>query len=239
MITLKKLLFYLFFSLSLLLTPSLASNEAESEKKANNLQFVPPDAGKPSQTTPGGTRPVKLCPQDNSTPESIVTALVPVEYTTLTASAYPTFLVYIPQTSAPSLVFSIRDEQENYFYQQTIPLEGESGVISFQLPQTASPLEINQNYIFSFTLACQEIISPNDFVWSGQIKRVELTETFPSDSPLELANFYAQNGIWLDMLAIIAQERLIKPDDQYLRENWQQVLTSVGLESIVDEPLVR
>ncbi|TVQ47728.1 MAG: DUF928 domain-containing protein [Gloeocapsa sp. DLM2.Bin57] len=239
MITINKTLSLLFVSLliatEIVLTSPLG---AETESQQKNVYFTPPDAGKPNNTTQGGTRPVRLCANDTSAPEILVTALVPDNSSTLTTATHPTFLVYLPPTTAENLVFSLRDPQETYYYQQTIQLDGQSGIISFTLPENAPPLEVDQDYLFSFTLACEETISPDDFVWSGNIRRVTLTAKIDSINSLELASFYGENGIWLDMLALIAQEHLTKPNDLTISQNWQTVLESVGLEEISEQPLL-
>jgi hypothetical protein len=56
---------------------------------------------------------------------------------------------------------------------------------------------------------------------------------------LELANFYAKNGIWYDALNILANLWVKSPDNLYAQE-WGKFLSqdSVGLEDIATEPLL-
>jgi hypothetical protein len=228
------LIFSLFITLIPITTPAKPNNNDNPE-----VSFIPPDEGQPTTTTSGGTRPVKLCLEDTGVSQPSVTPLMPVSASSFTVISHPTFFIYIPETAAQNLIFSIRDASENYYYQHSIPLEGKSGIISFQLPEDAPPLALNQDYLFSFTIACTGVASPNDFVWSGQIRRVDLPVNTQNTNSLELANIYGENGIWLDMLAIIAQAKLEQPNDTNLTQNWQKILNSVGLENIAEQPILK
>lgn len=63
-----------------------------------------------------------------------VTPLIPTTNQGLTVVGRPTFFVYVPQTSAKKVFFSLQDEDTTDHYQTTFLLPNKPGVSSFRLP---------------------------------------------------------------------------------------------------------
>jgi hypothetical protein len=158
----------------------------------------------------------------------------------LTVADHPTFFVYIPQTSAQKAMFVLRDDNEDYYYKTTLPISSKAGVVSFKLPADAPALKSGKSYKWSFVLMCTAEIRPDSPWVEGEIKRIEPNSggTLDNLPPLERAALYGKNGIWYDTLASLAEERRLQPDNLTLATNWENLLKSVGLGAIANQPLL-
>ena len=233
------------------------SKSQHSEQKflqAGMINFEPPPDNKaPKVTSAGGSRngcsSTELANQDQS---QTLTALLPTSTSQwLTVKDHPGFLLYLPPTAASALFFQIKDNQENLKYQDILPIQAnQAQVIEIGLPQNQQGLELNQNYQWSVFLLCnynpklhaQDVESfeqsydlMNEPWLMGSVKRVEATSTLsnqPDDAiSLELAKQYAQNGLWFDTLAILAQLRRSQPDNQTFIQAWEELLQAEGFDA--------
>ena len=161
----------------------------------------------------------------------------------LTTVERPTFLDYVPQTSAQKAFFSLKDKDENYYYQTTLPIPETPGIVSFKLPADAPALEIGKSYQWSFVTICGERLAVDDPRVEGHIQRIELNTQLSSQlknlSPLERAALYGSDGIWYETVATLAQLRQSQPNDLTLAATWENLLKSVGLEAIATKPLLQ
>ncbi len=234
--------------------PAIAQESSSSTPKNSpvSVAFQPPAGEGTPQATAGGASRGK-CPNIQSVNPS-VTALVPAlqeadelapDLTGLTFDHSPTFYFYVPAISAQKAAFSLKDEQNNDVYQVNFPLAGKTGIISVKLPSNVPPLTVDQTYRWSFGIIC-EAQTPEDipevvFV-TGEIRRTPTNTTLNSQlqqaTPLEQVALYSQNGIWFEGLATLAQLRRSQPNDPTIASLWQELLQSVGLESIADQPFV-
>jgi hypothetical protein len=214
--------------------------------------FEPPGEGEPEQTEGAGTRPasVGLCPGDLPTENASLTPLVPHRDQALSARERPTFFVYIPETSARQAVFTLRDEGESYYYEQSIAIERTPGVIEITLPADAPGLVADRDYTWFLSVACNRALRPGDPMISGHITRVVADPSVPdvwsetsTSVPQDVTGWHAQltpylqNQLWYDALAIAAQWRQNPATDNQDRV-WEQLLESVGLEKIAGEPSI-
>lgn len=205
------------------------------------VTFDPPGNGKPNDTVGGASRDAGICPQDAVNPGPSVTPVMPSNHQALTVAEHPTFFVYIPQTSAQKALFVLRDDNEDYYYKTTLPMPSKAGVVSFKLPADAPALKSGKNYKWSFVLMCSAEIRPDSPWVEGQIQRIEPNSTngtLDNLSPLERAAVYGKNGIWYDTLASLAEERRSQPENSTLAADWENLLKSVGLGAIANQPLL-
>lgn len=244
------------FSLALLLELGLAltlskplqaqsSSEGQTQSRPQRQQvsvtFDPGNEGKPYTSAGGASRSPdsKLCPQDATVARPSITALIPVKHEALTVAKHPTFLVYMPQTSARKVLFSLQDENLNSVYETTLPATGEAGIVSIQLPANAPELETGKHYQWYLTVLCDNTLQPDSPVVGGLIRRVESRNSqLDTLSPIERAALYGKEGIWHDTLATLADLRRSQPTDATLTTTWEQLLKSVGLDAIAKEPLL-
>lgn len=246
-IALPLTIFSITLSLEMVMLPGLPTQIQASEPKGlgtrSSVTFEPPDEGEPLDTAGGASRDEGKCPQDSKALKPYVTPLMPATNHGLTAAEHPTFFVYVPQTSAQKVFFSLQDENNNHHYQTTLPITGTPGVVSFRLPASVPALEIGKNYKWSFVLMCENVLRPDSPRVEGRIRRIKLNPALMSQlknaAPLERAALYGSAGIWYDILAVLAELRQSQPDDLTLTATWEELLNSVGLDAIATEPLVK
>lgn len=167
-----------------------------------------------------------------------------------TSAEYPTFWFYVPDThtSLNSVEFVLQDEQDNDLYRTRVSLPKAPGVVSLQLPSTATPLKVNQKYHWFFKIAGEvscDRQNPSLFKDSveGWVQRVKPDPTFISQleaaTPQQRVVLYARNGFWYDALTTLAELRLMQPGDANFKADWNGLLQSVGLSNVAAQPIVR
>lgn len=220
---------------------SLTPMRAQSQPLllSQNVNFKPPDVTAPAGRQGGTHRGNKLCPAGLS-----ITPLVPPTNIGLTLTDSPTIFVYIPNTS-PEIEFTLLNEKEDkVVYEKTFKLD-KSGIVGVSIPATVDnnkSLEVGKRYVWSFSMVCDPEDRSADLVVKGFVQRIEPQATLKSDladpDPMTRLNVYAQNGIWYETLATLAQMRRQTPGDARLTAKWTQLLQSQGLESVAAQPLV-
>ena len=206
---------------------------------SQNLNFKPPDVTAPSNRQGGTHRGSQLCPAGLS-----VTPLVPSTNIGLTLTESPTVFVYVPHTSAEIEFTLLTENEEEIVYEKTFKVD-ESGIVEISIPATVNnrkSLEVGKRYVWSFSTICEPEDRSADAVVKGFVQRVASQSTLKSDlaspDPMTRLNVYAQNGIWYETLATLAQMRRQTPGDARLTAQWTELLQSQGLESVADQPLV-
>lgn len=204
----------------LVIVPGMAVQaESASENILISDVFAPPPGTPqtPDRTAGGASRGDATWP----------IALRPSREEGLTVAARPTFLVYVPETAAKQGIFILKDENENYYYQKTLPIEQTGGIISIKLPESAPVLTLGEQYNWSMILVPEEGIKPDSPGVQGSIKRVESSTQ---------ASQAAQT--WYDEVATLAQRRREQPSDRTVAVKWEKLLASVGLEAIARKPIL-
>lgn len=175
-----------------------------------------------------------------------LTALMPETNLGLTFSLYPTFFFYIPPTSAQTAEFVLLDEEtEDTVYTTTFNISGLPGTVSVSLPsdKTLPKLKIGKNYHWYFSVICDPQERSGDAYVDGWVQRVTPNSTLISElktaSPLERLAIYTNADIWFERLTTLAELRRLNPNDPNLAAQWANLLRSVGLDKIAQEPLVQ
>ncbi|MBD0345662.1 MAG: DUF928 domain-containing protein [Coleofasciculus sp. Co-bin14] len=220
----------------------VTSHNTLSRRSVVRVTFEPPGDEKPKDTAGGASRDTGRCPQDTTALATSVTPLMPATRQGLTVAEHPTFFVYVPQTSAQKALFVLKDDKEDYYYQKIVSIPRMAGIVSFKLPADAPAIEIGKSYKWSFVMICGEGIRPDSPTVEGRIERIAPNPTLSKQLntllPLERAAMYGKDGIWYDTLTTLAQLKRSQPNDVTLAANWQELLTSVGLEAIATKPLL-
>ncbi len=218
-------------------------NPALPSHSVFQVTFEPPGDGRPDNTAGGASRDSGQCFHDARGSQPTITPLMPTTNRGLTVVERPTFFVYLPQTSAQKAFFTLKDKDESYYYQATLPMPETPGILSYKLPADAPALEIGKSYQWSFVTICGERLAVDDPRVEGQIQRIELNKEFSSHiknlSPLERAALYGADGIWYDTVATLAELRQAQPHDLTVAATWENLLKSVGLETIATKPLLQ
>lgn len=206
------------------------------------LNFKLPSRGAPGNRRKGaGVR--DSCPK-LANPEEELTALVPGTNLGLAVSERPTFWFYVPYSPNNRLAveFSLRDRQGKNLYQQIFPLMETPGIVSIALPETVSPLEIDELYRWRFAVICNPNNRTGDLSVEGAVERSPLTPELRNHlekaTPQERIAIYAENGFWYDALTNLVELRRTKPQDRILQQDWTDLWQQVRLESIANKPIV-
>ncbi|MDZ8258165.1 DUF928 domain-containing protein [Nostoc sp. ChiQUE01b] len=231
--------------------PTITQSNANIPKPTNRSKlqriiFKPPsNQGKPKSTLSGGSRSSLQCLQDatsTTTPsnQASLMSLVPSYESNygLTTAKHPTFLVYLPQTSAKQVVLNLMTEDNQLYSQSFIAIKGEPSIISIKSADNSPPLEVGKNYQWVLALICGEKPSPNDPVIISWVRRVALPQLQSQQRiTLEQVDAYSEQGIWYDAVIALAQIKSTQPDNQAIAYIWTDFLKSVGLEAIATQPL--
>lgn len=171
-----------------------------------------------------------------------LTALIPVNEVGLTVAEYPTLLFYVPQTLTQA-EFVLLEENDDIFYKRNFTVTGPPGIISLSLPTEESPLEVGKNYHWYFSIIQNPQDRSKDLVVEGWIKRVEPSPMLVSEleqaAPQTRPAIYAASGIWHETLTSLADLRRSRCKDLTLAADWTELLKSVELDEIAQEPLVQ
>ncbi|NCO73837.1 MAG: DUF928 domain-containing protein [Cyanobacteria bacterium] len=198
----------------------------------NAIEF--PDAPKrdaPKATAAGGRR--GGCVQGNLP----ITALTPSNDNYIqTVSNQPQFFVYIPPTKAKFAQFILREEKGKDLDIQEIKITEDNRIININLSDKIT-LETDKKYIWEVSLICNPMFINTSNHTKGIIEKVSLNEETKKQlstnlETLKQAEIYAKQGIWQDTLSLVATMKESQP------QQWQELLTSVGLDSLIDKPLI-
>ncbi|MEG4216890.1 DUF928 domain-containing protein [Microcoleus sp. Pol14C6] len=202
--------------------------------------FQPPEDGVPGRREGGGTRGLE-CP----TATTALTALIPQSTMGQTISAKPTFFYYLPIALDKTVQFELADQRDKTLYKKSFRMvTSRAGVVSVSLgsDDNSPTLEVGKNYQWYFTIKCNPKNTRDDVLVSGWINRTALAPTVQTEldrSPdLAKLSIFAQQSLWYEYLATLAQLRIESPSDASLALKWSAVLNSVELGKIAQEPLV-
>lgn len=208
----------------------------------------PPGEPAPTMTIGGGRRNDGQCPQERKnqgqssvkSADQLLTLLLPSNKLGFTIVERPTFMVYVPKTSAKAAEFTLEDGDGKPIYQATQDLTGTPSVIAFSVPINQPALEIGKDYKWVVSMVCQPR-GPEDPFAEGLVRRIKpnsaLTSQLDKAAPLERVNLYAKNGAWYEALTSLAKLRNSQPNDPKLVSAWGELLQSAGLDAIATAPV--
>jgi len=186
---------------------------------------TPPGTGtSEDKRTPGGTR--GDCKLTNNQTDKPLTALVPKDLKGETTAEYPVFWFYIPDApeNINTIEFSVHNQDETKtLYRTSVKFTKTPGVIGIPLPSKPEySLQLNQSYRWRLMVRCdQKVSSGNDLEITGLVTRVP-------QSP----------NAWYDQLTNLGKRYLAEPQNPEVKKAWVEMLKSVGLEELAQEPLV-
>lgn len=184
-----------------------------------------PDTGTPDgRRTPGGTRPElsDACKQTDKP----LTALVPENGKGVTTAEHPVFWFYIPYApeDIDSIEFSLHDQNETTtLYRTSLQLSRTPGVVGIPLPPSSEhSLKLNESYHWRLIVNCdRKETAENILELDGWVTRVQ-----QSPNP------------WYDELTNLAKRYILEPQNPEVKKAWAELLKSVGLEGIAQEPML-
>ncbi|UBF30378.1 DUF928 domain-containing protein (plasmid) [Kovacikia minuta CCNUW1] len=197
----------------------------------------PPPPRNPGRSSPGGRRDPSNCPQDaEASPGSpLLTALSPISKPGLTLAEHPTFLVYVPKTSATSAEFSLRSRDGRGIYRTTVALTKTPNLITLTLPAQTPPLTVGQTYTWSFAIICNPNDRLDDRFVTGMVQRIEVEPArlrqIQQASPRDQVALYQQANAWYDTLAVLYRLHRSQTSDPGINTIWRELLQSGGSRS--------
>ncbi len=237
-LTLMGLLVGGFGILKPLITPKIASAISLSQSRfLLALKLILPPKGAPGGRRGAGSRD-GYC----SSNETLI-ALMPGTNFGLTVAERPIFWFYVPyESNRLEAEFWLKDREGNKVYQQIVAIKNTPGIVKVRLPETVSSLEIEQLYSWRLSVICNQSDRNDDAFVSGGVERVSMSSELESQlkdkTERERMKIYAENGLWFDVLTMLAELRSANLQDKELDEDWVELLQQVGLEEISSEPLV-
>jgi|GEM_PF-223894 len=205
---------------------------------------APSGIGAPGRIRKAGTRSLNRSCQTSG---KSLTALVPQNQLGVTTSEYPTMFVYMPafgaEASSMPVEFILEASDGEEIYKATFNTSAIPGIMGLGIPPRAgiSPLEIDQDYHWRFSVICNEDERSQDIVVGGVVRRVELDSQLQEQlmvvSQQEQVELYAEAGIWHDALSTLVQLRRDNPTDLELAADWEKLLSAVELGDIAQEQI--
>lgn len=232
----------LFFPATANLLAALLTLNSTSPALAES--YTPPTGlGAPARRESAGTRG---CVFGN--PASLV-ALMPENNVGWTTDAYPRFYWYLPVNQASFVQFTLEQISEIadtpiLVYQNRFAVTGEAGIMSLQLPESVSlpPLAEGDRYRWQVSLFCDPDSEQGELQVNGwiehQMPEAPLMEAIASASESDKVELYASNGYWFNALDQLAALQAAHPEDHALRARWTELLESVDLAAIAEQPLL-
>lgn len=232
-----------------------------SSKIPKQWDFDPPVGDAPYGRDGGATRSPcnekpKQNPNQNPNPtkdedkKKELTLLVPDLQLATTVAEFPTFLWYLRSTPDPTparaMEFTLMDNNDGQeIYKTRFAIRpNQHGLMSLKLPNspTSARLEIGRQYHWAVTLVCNaNNLDSNVVIVDGFVQRVKPSPQMVAQSERaslrQQFTLYAENRLWYDMLATLAELRHRNPNDSTLKDAWKKLLESVGLDEIAQEPM--
>lgn len=207
------------------------------------IEFKPPKRSLPGRREGGGTRG-PACVQGSPN----LTVLLPQTNLGLTTVAYPQFFWFTPKTLAKSIQFTLyqgtdQDPTQEIVYETTLNTPAQPGVMGLTLPKDANvpPLSVGRDYFWTVSLLCQPDDPTKNIEAEGWIQRVPVESALAEDlkvvKPGDRPQLYAQNGIWFETLATLAELRCANTQNSALTKSWSQLLSSAKLDRLAEQPL--
>ena len=224
-------------SLAPFLKGGWGDRRAETQLAQSN---PPPPPTNPGSSSAGGRRDSTNCPQDagGATTSPLLTALSPTTKPGLTVAERPTFLVYVPKTSAKNAEFSLRSRMGQGIYRTLLALTTTPRLISITLPTQSPPLAVGKPYTWSVAIICNPNDRLNDRFVTGMIQRLELDPArlrqIQQAPPKEQMALYQQAGVWYDALALLLQLKRSQPNDSTISTAWRELLQAGGVDTMID-----
>jgi hypothetical protein len=210
-------------------------NPGEAIAQSRRVQLNLPNLSAPGNRESGSTRSESCVPETDR-----LQALMPLSNYGQTATGYPTFFFYMPETTAEVAQFVIYDEASlDLVYEGTFAIAGESGIVSIALPNNGlqKALTEGDSYYWYFSLLCDAEDPSASIVVGGTVARVEPSTELAAalvETSLETRTaLYAEAGLWHDALTASAQLGSTGND-----ETWTALLEAVELDDLAAVPLL-
>ena len=197
------------------------------------VKFRPQTSGAPSVRVTGGSR-------GTGTASVTLDVLAPDE-TGVTTKEQPSLFWF--QSKPADAKFELTLLQENKpkpLVQVKIDRSSKAGIQRLKLSDHGVKLTPGIEYQWVVALVTDTENRSSDLVASGVIKRIvptaDLAAKISTAKPSELAQVYAEAGIWYDSLTALSDQIDAHPADNALKESRADLLRQVGLKAAAANP---
>jgi len=164
--------------------------------------------------------------------------LSPLSKQVSTTAAHPTFLFFVPTTTASQVQFSISDRDRKSIYRQSFALSGKSGIFRLELPTDRfRELAVGQVYKWEFNIICVADRPVDDDFVVGKLQRVPLS--------VEAKSALSQVSLWeryrafeYDGLMVLDALRRTNPTEQKIQDEWESWLERHKLGDLKQLPAI-
>ncbi len=188
------------------------------------------------------------CPNCNAGGLGGLYLLMPEQVAT-TAQPYPTLHWYQPTLGENRIQVNLyrydADSQTvTAFFQLSEVVTGEPGIASLTLSAETgmAPLAVGETYYWEVLFFCEPDSCRAELHTQGWVQRIQVDDaTARQLAEASLSNqvaIAAQSGLWLEAVTGLTTLLRQQPDDPDLQRRWVELLASVGLEELADEPLL-
>ncbi|MDX2097032.1 MAG: DUF928 domain-containing protein [Leptolyngbyaceae cyanobacterium bins.59] len=207
--------------------------------------FKPPKGqGAPRATASGGSRMPNSC-MTPAMRRSNLTALAPTKFMGLTILDRPTMWVYIPETTAKTLEFSLFEETPGGLegvYQFNMPVPGNARLVSLTLPDAAPQLSLGKPYYWTVALVCNPKTRTDDWLVGGWIQRQappeKLKRQLQGANEEQQMSLFSEQGFWYETVDRLIRLRRSQPNNLVLRTAWSELFEIGGLEGVGEPSLI-
>lgn len=226
---------------------------------AGTRLLEPEDFQPPDETLLDITR--GACDVNLDATSTPLTPLVPESDFGITLQGYPTFFVYVPELPDTAAIEFVVTEWEfietesgtevfdRDLYATTLEPPENAGILPLPLPprddagNPVEPLQVDRNYTWFLRVIC-DAEHPTRYgpdIWvEAWVKRLnpsaEFAATLETATPLQRQELYAETGVWYDALQTLVELRRDETATE-VDETWLELLNSVGLVELADEPI--
>lgn len=160
----------------------------------------PPGQGTPKGTAGGGSRPMDQACLKQSHRQGLLVAMAPTKFIGLTPHASPTVWVYLPDTVAKTLEFSLFTHKQEGIYQVNLPIRT-PGLVKIRLPSEAKLIPAKP-YSWTVALVCNPEDRTRDWLVTGQIQyqplNADLQRQLAGATAEQQVKLYAQSQFWYE-----------------------------------------
>jgi hypothetical protein len=211
---------------SVLFIQAIASPQVQKSPRKKAFRYTPSGVGAPTHRSDAATRgqcdpgrPVLF----QKGQEVRLIALVPENELGLTTAEAPAIAFYIPPTCAETMRVSLLDTVINKSYATLLATPTSSGIINLKFSSLKDfpPLEIGKKYQWELSLVIDHRDPSADASVNGFLQRSESN---------------ADQHFWFDTITALMEARQANPQAAELKEDWNSLMSLVGLEAISNQP---
>lgn len=141
----------------------------------------------------------------NSVGEASLSLLAPTNHVGQTASKYPTFAWFVPETKSLPMEFRLYKygDDNQLQLQNWWKMQSQFGVMTLSLPENQPSLELGQRYVWQVAVLCDFNHPSNDLVATAEVDVVEIPSIINiKENAGKQVDVLAEAGLWYDALGV-------------------------------------